>query len=90
MTGKDHARLAYGLASAPFGGQNHAFFMFMEKALNFLKQERATWTAFKYEEQQRAWERIERQYAAAIEYKCIDEFLEELERRYIEGKKLYD
>lgn len=88
---KDHARIAYNYSKAPFGGENHAFFEFMAKAIGILaeKREHNIWQ-FAWKAQQLAWERIMAQLNAVEEHSCREKFESELKRIYEERKKFYD
>jgi len=87
---KDHARIAYNYSKGPFGGENHAFFEFINKIISILedkKENNCEQFALKYEE---AFNRIMMQLKQVNEHSCRDKFVAELKRIYEERKKLYD
>ena len=88
---KDHARIAYNYAKGPFGGENHAFFEFIAKAINTIVEKRENNIGqFILKKQQDAWERIMAQLDVVKEHSCRENFENELKRIYEERKKFYD
>ena len=81
-----YARLAYRLCIAPFGGENHAFFMFILFAITHLddNDRNVTFNSTKY---QTAWERFVKECDAAIKNDCLEEFKSELHNIYNERIK---